>query len=274
MLLQIQESFNEKLEELRRETDYRLKSLDKLTLERLNAERTECLHRISRQVACERCIVENKALNELKVWVENRLQKLQKIADGTSNLNRKVHSELGFPGLQPSTSHYKGEMKERNLACGVEASYVVKGSSASAVSRSSIAGGECKLPNQLISSLPLNPQSFCVERLSCLSPVSCSSVLPCHWTPCNLDGINVSKYNARPKDQMCLQQNLKNNTLMCASCNDLTALDYFSQSTETPREKNMLQFKLRDCQTSYDCDPDVAIVDQLRDLTFGEVHAV
>nr|CAB3221808.1 ankyrin giant isoform [Phallusia mammillata] len=67
-------SLMQKIQDLQQQTEFQLKSLDRLTTERINAERIMCLHRIDQRAVHERYMSEHNVLNKLQGWMETRLE--------------------------------------------------------------------------------------------------------------------------------------------------------------------------------------------------------
>uniref|UniRef100_A0AAY4BB58 Ankyrin repeat domain 6b n=1 Tax=Denticeps clupeoides TaxID=299321 RepID=A0AAY4BB58_9TELE len=76
----VQELMNNKLGQLERKNKHQVRALDKMTLERVSAERTECLHRIDQRAMLERQEGEKRqaaAMNDLKNWCLSKIQNLE-----------------------------------------------------------------------------------------------------------------------------------------------------------------------------------------------------
>ncbi|KAG9336277.1 hypothetical protein JZ751_002624 [Albula glossodonta] len=77
----VQEQINCKLGWIDRKNKHQIKILDKLTQERVSAERMECFHRIEQRVALERLEGEKRqqasVINELKSWCLSKVQHVE-----------------------------------------------------------------------------------------------------------------------------------------------------------------------------------------------------
>ncbi|KAJ8270797.1 hypothetical protein GJAV_G00119390 [Gymnothorax javanicus] len=77
----VQERMNSKLGELDRKSKHQIKALDKITVERVSAERTECLHRIDQRAMMERLEGEKRQqasmVNDLKNWCLSKIQNIE-----------------------------------------------------------------------------------------------------------------------------------------------------------------------------------------------------
>ncbi|XP_035279883.1 ankyrin repeat domain-containing protein 6b isoform X1 [Anguilla anguilla] len=77
----VQERMNSKLGELDRKSKHQIKALDKITVERVSAERTECLHRIDQRAMLERLEGEKRqqasVVNDLKNWCLSKIQNIE-----------------------------------------------------------------------------------------------------------------------------------------------------------------------------------------------------
>uniref|UniRef100_A0AAR2L229 Ankyrin repeat domain 6 n=1 Tax=Pygocentrus nattereri TaxID=42514 RepID=A0AAR2L229_PYGNA len=76
----VQELMNNKMGQLDRKNKHQIRALDKMTLERVSAERTECLHRIDQRAKQERLEGEKRQASvvyELKNWCLSKLQRME-----------------------------------------------------------------------------------------------------------------------------------------------------------------------------------------------------
>ncbi|XP_066532721.1 ankyrin repeat domain-containing protein 6b isoform X2 [Hoplias malabaricus] len=76
----VQELMNSKMGQLDRKNKHQIKALDKMTVERVYAERTECLQRIDQRAKQERVEGEKRqasVVNELKNWCLSKLQRME-----------------------------------------------------------------------------------------------------------------------------------------------------------------------------------------------------
>ncbi|XP_072534738.1 ankyrin repeat domain-containing protein 6b isoform X2 [Salminus brasiliensis] len=76
----VQELMNNKMGQLDRKNKHQIRALDKMTIERVSAERAECLHRIDQRAKQERLEGEKRqasVVNELKNWCLSKLQRME-----------------------------------------------------------------------------------------------------------------------------------------------------------------------------------------------------
>ncbi|KAI5094388.1 ankyrin repeat domain-containing protein 6, partial [Silurus meridionalis] len=76
----VQELMNDKLGQLDRKNKHQIRALDKMTLERVSAEKTECLRRIDEKTKQERLEGEKRQasiVSELKNWCMSKLQSME-----------------------------------------------------------------------------------------------------------------------------------------------------------------------------------------------------
>lgn len=77
----VQDLMNNKMGQLDRKNKHQIKALDKMTVERVSAERTECLHRIDQRAVQERLEGEKRqqasVVAELKSWCSSKLQNIE-----------------------------------------------------------------------------------------------------------------------------------------------------------------------------------------------------
>uniref|UniRef100_A0AAY4BB53 Ankyrin repeat domain 6b n=1 Tax=Denticeps clupeoides TaxID=299321 RepID=A0AAY4BB53_9TELE len=135
----VQELMNNKLGQLERKNKHQVRALDKMTLERVSAERTECLHRIDQRAMLERQEGEKRqaaAMNDLKNWCLSKIQNLEvrltrdgkpRRSSSASETEARPEGDPGDPGTDraaadASTSHYfvvqvdssPGRMRQQN----------------------------------------------------------------------------------------------------------------------------------------------------------------
>ncbi|XP_036438271.1 ankyrin repeat domain-containing protein 6b isoform X1 [Colossoma macropomum] len=116
----VQELMNNKMGQLDRKNKHQIRALDKMTLERVSAERTECLHRIDQRAKQERLEGEKRqqasVVSELKNWCLLKLQRMEArlAADPRSIPLRRSSSlaetlsECGQDECVTSSSHPSG----------------------------------------------------------------------------------------------------------------------------------------------------------------------
>ncbi|XP_067272880.1 ankyrin repeat domain-containing protein 6b [Pseudorasbora parva] len=76
----VQELMNSKMGQLDRKNKHQIRALDKITLERVSAERIECLHRIDKRAIQERLEGEKKqasVVTDIKNWCLSKIQNLE-----------------------------------------------------------------------------------------------------------------------------------------------------------------------------------------------------
>ncbi|XP_041044534.1 ankyrin repeat domain-containing protein 6b isoform X2 [Carcharodon carcharias] len=91
----VQGKLNTKLGELEGRNKHEIRVLDKLTSERISAERTECLHRIDQRAVLERLEGDKRQssmVDDMKSWCMSKLQ----------NLELKLSGELQFKPATPA----------------------------------------------------------------------------------------------------------------------------------------------------------------------------
>uniref|UniRef100_A0A4W3JGX0 Ankyrin repeat domain 6b n=1 Tax=Callorhinchus milii TaxID=7868 RepID=A0A4W3JGX0_CALMI len=91
----VQGKINAKLGQLERKNKYEIKVLDKLTSERISAERTECLHRIDQRAVLEQIEGEKRqasVVDDLKTWCMSKIQNLELKFSGESRSKSTVPS--------------------------------------------------------------------------------------------------------------------------------------------------------------------------------------
>uniref|UniRef100_A0A671KW93 Uncharacterized protein n=1 Tax=Sinocyclocheilus anshuiensis TaxID=1608454 RepID=A0A671KW93_9TELE len=90
----VQELMNSKMGQMERKNKHQIRALDKITLERVSAERIECLHRIDKRAIQERLEGEKRqasVVNDLKNWCLSKIQSLETRLSGdrsTTKLRR------------------------------------------------------------------------------------------------------------------------------------------------------------------------------------------
>ncbi|KAI5256379.1 ankyrin repeat domain-containing protein 6 isoform X2 [Manis pentadactyla] len=87
----VQDKMNTKLGQMENKTQHQMRVLDKLMVERLSAERTECLSRLQQHADAERHEGEKRQLSlvdELKTWCMLKIQNLELKLSGDSRASR------------------------------------------------------------------------------------------------------------------------------------------------------------------------------------------
>nr|XP_015208428.1 PREDICTED: ankyrin repeat domain-containing protein 6 [Lepisosteus oculatus]XP_015208437.1 PREDICTED: ankyrin repeat domain-containing protein 6 [Lepisosteus oculatus]XP_015208444.1 PREDICTED: ankyrin repeat domain-containing protein 6 [Lepisosteus oculatus]XP_015208450.1 PREDICTED: ankyrin repeat domain-containing protein 6 [Lepisosteus oculatus]XP_015208457.1 PREDICTED: ankyrin repeat domain-containing protein 6 [Lepisosteus oculatus] len=101
----VQDQMNSKLGQLDSKNKHQMKVLEKMTGERISAERTECLHRIDQRAALERLEGEKKqasVVNELKNWCLSKIQNMEVRISGDSR-NAKPSPPASAGGADPES---------------------------------------------------------------------------------------------------------------------------------------------------------------------------
>ncbi|MBN3323151.1 ANKR6 protein, partial [Atractosteus spatula] len=101
----VQDQMNSKLGQLDSKNKHQMKVLEKMTGERISAERTECLHRIDQRAALERLEGEKKqasVVNELKNWCLSKIQNMEVRISGDSR-NAKLSPPASAGGADPES---------------------------------------------------------------------------------------------------------------------------------------------------------------------------
>ncbi|XP_031437715.1 ankyrin repeat domain-containing protein 6b isoform X2 [Clupea harengus] len=112
----MQELMNSKMGQLDRKNKHQIRTLDKMTTERVSAERTECLHRIDQRATVERVEGEKRqalVMNELKNWCLSKIQRMEKRFTGDGKLRRSSSladtlceaDSDGLPTLSRGSAH-------------------------------------------------------------------------------------------------------------------------------------------------------------------------
>lgn len=96
-LQEVNKQLSQRIEDLRLETDYHLQALNKLQQERMNAEKTMCLHRIDQRARQERQVSDNMIRNKLQEWMFTR-----------RNNNNVIDSPLRQSSPGPSSNNRGG----------------------------------------------------------------------------------------------------------------------------------------------------------------------
>ncbi|XP_049914426.1 ankyrin repeat domain-containing protein 6b isoform X1 [Epinephelus moara] len=98
----VQDLMNSKMGQLDRKNKHQMRALDKMTVERVSAERSECLQRIEQRALQERLEAEKRQqaslVSELKSWCLSKLQ----------NIDLRFTGEPGSTKLQRSSSAAEG----------------------------------------------------------------------------------------------------------------------------------------------------------------------
>uniref|UniRef100_A0A674E1L2 Ankyrin repeat domain 6b n=1 Tax=Salmo trutta TaxID=8032 RepID=A0A674E1L2_SALTR len=93
----VQDLMNNKMGQLDRKNKHQIRALDKMTVERVSAERTECQHRINQRAMQERQEGEKRqasVVNELKNWCMAKLQNIEvRFAGEPSNTKLRRSSD-------------------------------------------------------------------------------------------------------------------------------------------------------------------------------------
>ncbi|XP_031536087.1 ankyrin repeat domain-containing protein 6 isoform X3 [Vicugna pacos] len=90
-LISVQDKMNTKLGHMETKTQHQMRVLDKLMVERLSAERTECLNRLQQHSDAEKHEGEKRQMSlvdELKTWCMLKIQNLEMKLSGDSRVSR------------------------------------------------------------------------------------------------------------------------------------------------------------------------------------------
>ncbi|KAB1275450.1 Ankyrin repeat domain-containing protein 6 [Camelus dromedarius] len=90
-LVSVQDKMNTKLGHMETKTQHQMRVLDKLMVERLSAERTECLNRLQQHSDTEKHEGEKRQMSlvdELKTWCMLKIQNLEMKLSGDSRVSR------------------------------------------------------------------------------------------------------------------------------------------------------------------------------------------
>uniref|UniRef100_A0A8C1HNK8 Ankyrin repeat domain 6 n=1 Tax=Cyprinus carpio carpio TaxID=630221 RepID=A0A8C1HNK8_CYPCA len=94
----VQELMNGKMGQIERKNKHQIRALDKITLERVSAERIECLHRIDKRAIQERLEGEKRqasVVSDLKNWCVSKIQSLEtRLSGDRSNTKLQRSSSL------------------------------------------------------------------------------------------------------------------------------------------------------------------------------------
>ncbi|XP_026101792.1 ankyrin repeat domain-containing protein 6b isoform X6 [Carassius auratus] len=94
----VQELMNTKMGQMEHKNKHQIRALDKITLERVSAERIECLHRIDQRAIQERLEGEKRqasVVNDLKNWCISKIQRLEsRLTGDRSNSKLRRSSSL------------------------------------------------------------------------------------------------------------------------------------------------------------------------------------
>uniref|UniRef100_A0A8C7T2T0 Ankyrin repeat domain 6 n=1 Tax=Oncorhynchus mykiss TaxID=8022 RepID=A0A8C7T2T0_ONCMY len=97
----VQDLMNNKMGQLDRKNKHQIRALDKMTVERVSAERTECQHRINQRAMQERQEGEKRqasVVNELKNWCMAKLQNIEvRLAGDPYNDKHPKQAEISSP---------------------------------------------------------------------------------------------------------------------------------------------------------------------------------
>ncbi|XP_043075078.1 ankyrin repeat domain-containing protein 6b isoform X6 [Puntigrus tetrazona] len=109
----VQELMNSKMGQMERKNKHQIRALDKITLERVSAERIECLHRIDKRAIQERSEGEKRqasVVSDLKNWCLSKIQSLETRLSGdrsSTKLRRSSSLTDTLSDCDPS-SHASG----------------------------------------------------------------------------------------------------------------------------------------------------------------------
>uniref|UniRef100_A0A665V3F0 Uncharacterized protein n=1 Tax=Echeneis naucrates TaxID=173247 RepID=A0A665V3F0_ECHNA len=101
-ILTVQDLMNSKMGQLDRKNKHQILALDKMTVERVSAERSECLQRIEHRAVQERLEAEKRQaslVSELKSWCLSKLQNMDVHFTGDPSSSKLQHSSSLAEGL-------------------------------------------------------------------------------------------------------------------------------------------------------------------------------
>ena len=220
-------------------------------------------------MACERLVSEDKSLDELKQWVESRLQKLEGIARCLSSPLDTQSS--GNSNAKPSTPIHSGEVEERSVDSGVVGSYTVGKPPDLPVSQFVELGTRKRFNQRSMASSHSGtlsaPRNFEIEHHSGVLPPSL--IQSWHSTPYDIHSTQWPRFSALPRGSQYFQPNLRNYGILSASCDNLTSPGFYTHSGEGLTEKKF-SYDLKGRQlTPYDCNVDgTSITNRLAGLTW------
>uniref|UniRef100_A0A8C6REL2 Ankyrin repeat domain 6 n=1 Tax=Nannospalax galili TaxID=1026970 RepID=A0A8C6REL2_NANGA len=142
----VQDKMNTKLGQMESKTQHQMRVLDKLMVERLSAERTECLNRLQQHVDAEKHEGEKRQMSlvdELKTWCMLKIQHLELKLSGDSRTSRAkptpstCDSSIGMdqvvmtagPAAAPDSSSQVVRPKDKALSVGAAHSLQQEGPS-------------------------------------------------------------------------------------------------------------------------------------------------
>uniref|UniRef100_A0A671U4W2 Ankyrin repeat domain 6b n=1 Tax=Sparus aurata TaxID=8175 RepID=A0A671U4W2_SPAAU len=115
----VQDLMNCKMGQLDRKNNHQIRALDKMTLERVSAERTECLQRIEQRTLQERLEAEKRQaslVSELKSWCLSKLQNMEfRFAGDPSSTKLQQVNSSAAKSLLSSVQVVRP--KERSVIC-------------------------------------------------------------------------------------------------------------------------------------------------------------
>ena len=199
-------------------------ALDKLSLERIQAEETLCRQRISQRLDCERIYAENRVRADLQNWIDLRLHKAPSGSVSGSSRHLSIEnctdSSAKVSSSTAAPNYRNRELEVQSVDSEVYANYSVTDSTAAV---SNQGGYQNK-----------------------------SASVNCKLTH-SIKGLR--------------------NPYLSASCENLITCPR-TISPDNSYEKSF-EYALNDRRImSHDCNLDRAVVSQLQNFSFGEVHAV
>uniref|UniRef100_A0A8C6RFK5 Ankyrin repeat domain 6 n=1 Tax=Nannospalax galili TaxID=1026970 RepID=A0A8C6RFK5_NANGA len=137
----VQDKMNTKLGQMESKTQHQMRVLDKLMVERLSAERTECLNRLQQHVDAEKHEGEKRQMSlvdELKTWCMLKIQHLELKLSGDSRTSRAKPTPstcdssivmTAGPAAAPDSSSQVVRPKDKALSVGAAHSLQQEGPS-------------------------------------------------------------------------------------------------------------------------------------------------
>ena len=273
-------SFHQQIDQLRQSTEHRLQSLDKITDERIKAERTMCLHRIEQKSRYEQSVSEDKIIEKLRGWVEYKMGRVssdhsgyQSTASSTS-LNKNFATSYVENGTQGKSRIVYQKCKSKSLDSGVESTPLCKTSCSHPPPCDDIAEDKSNSQSCQITSLnyiPITHSSYQSEMLDCrvkhkIFTDQFSIRNTCHPVP----GRNLPGLEANYDLNTSTIKNKRWKTSQISSCNNL---DFNFTPSERILDQNCEIFDVKRTRSLNDYNK-LLLINHFQDLRLGETHAV
>uniref|UniRef100_A0A665V3B6 Uncharacterized protein n=1 Tax=Echeneis naucrates TaxID=173247 RepID=A0A665V3B6_ECHNA len=118
-ILTVQDLMNSKMGQLDRKNKHQILALDKMTVERVSAERSECLQRIEHRAVQERLEAEKRQaslVSELKSWCLSKLQNMDVHFTGDPSSSKLQHSSSLAEGLSEADDVASPAVTKRSVS--------------------------------------------------------------------------------------------------------------------------------------------------------------